>query len=145
MGRGELGDGHARCAEDGGEGPQRPGVRSRAQAAVEVLVVRKLLGSEPITNSSARRPEVSAASITRSLKVWRLRMASAPRQRASLNSAMRWSVSRSYGRLGSFLSAEEGADGDAFLIPEDVGKGEENAAGVDQVVDPAQAFAGRER
>ena len=33
-----------------------PGVRSRAQAAVEVLVVRKRRGSGPITNSSARRP-----------------------------------------------------------------------------------------
>lgn len=90
------------------------------------------------------RPEVSAASITRSLKVWRLRMASAPRQRASLNSAMRWSVSTSYGRLRS-LPAPRGANGDAFFIPEDVRQYEQNAAGVDQVVDPAQALADRER
>ena len=108
MGRGELGDGHVRVPKTVVKVRSAPGLRSRAQAAVEVLVVRKRQGSGPITNSSDRRPEVSAASITRSLKVWRLRMASAPRQRASFNSAMRWTVSRSYGRLGSLPAPRRG-------------------------------------
>ena len=70
---------------------QRPptGTGSSAQVADARVVSRKRSGRSPATYSSALRPEVSAARCTRSLNSWRLRIASCPSHRASLNSAIR--------------------------------------------------------
>ncbi|MFD3817625.1 hypothetical protein ACFWRZ_21375 [Streptomyces rubiginosohelvolus] len=110
-----------------------------------MLVARKWRGLGPITKSSARRPEVSAAGITWSLKGLGLAhgVRAAPTSELELRDAL---VCLQVARAARVVACAEGrADGNAFFIPEDVGQDEEDAAGVDQVVDPAQALAGRER